>query len=304
MKNKQSSGRSPGFSKEQRNELPGNYTSVSRTGQWIALTLCTAVLLAALLEQFVHNRPDYAASFAPVWIPFIASVFGAAGIIRVNDRQQWFRAKRALLWSSLLLMVWTANGLPFDLLHLTPLMPNDIDWPGMVTRMLALAAAVILARIALVRPVAPASNRAANWYGYAAFVLALPYPVLRICWAFGGTIGITFPGAAGSGFAPLLIAIPWMLAGALSLFLVSTPGWMPRRLLLVAGWTATAIVAMIGPAACWSVATQFVTGNLNAPKGMEIWVPCLLYSSWFLWAIAAGAATRAYQLRSIRSSTK
>ena len=28
------------------------------------------------------------------------------------------------------------------------------------------------------------------------------------------------------------------------------------------------------------------------------WVPALFYGSWFLWAIAAAAATRSYQLRS------
>jgi hypothetical protein len=157
----------------------------------------------------------------------------------------------------------------------------------------------MLARLALALPVAPAATRPATWYGYAAFVLALPYPVLRICWAFGATIGITFPGAAGSGFEPLIIAIPWMLAAALSLLLVSTPNWMPRRLLLVAGWSATAIVAMIGPAACWSVVTQLIAGSLRSPEGMKIWVPCLFYGSWFLWALAAGAATRSYQLRSV-----
>jgi hypothetical protein len=54
---------------------------------------------------------------------------------------------------------------------------------------------------------------------------------------------------------------------------------------------------MIGPAACWSVVTQLIAGSLSAPEGMKIWVPCLFYCSWFLWAIAAGAATRSYQLR-------
>jgi len=89
-----------------------------------------------------------------------------------------------------------------------------------------------------------------------------------------------------------------MLAASLSLFLISKPRWMPRRLLLAAGWTATAIVAMIGPAACWSVVTQIIEGNLSGPDGMKFWVPCLFYGSWFLWTIAAGAATRSYQLRS------
>jgi hypothetical protein len=282
-------------------ESQSSHAPGSRPGQWIALALCTAVLLAAVLEQFVRNRPDYAATFTPVWIPFAAAVFAAAGIIRLNDRRQWLRVQGAMRWSGLLLMVWTANGLPFDLLHMTPLMPPGVDWPGLATRSLALAAIVMLARIALARPAAPASTHAATWYGYAAFVLALPYPVLRVCWAFGGTLGLSHPGAAGVGFAPLLITIPWVLAATLSLFLVSTPSWMPRRLLLVAGWSATAIVAMIGPAACWSVVTQLIAGSLRGPEGMKIWVPCLFYGSWLLWAIAAGAATRSYQLRSASS---
>ena len=72
---------------------------------------------------------------------------------------------------------------------------------------------------------------------------------------------------------------------------------MPRRLLLAAGWSATAVVAMIGPAACWALVTAVVSGR-DPKSGIAIWVLGLLYGSWLLWAIAAGAATRSYQLRS------
>ena len=209
----------------------------SRTEPWIAL------------EHLVRNRPAYAETFAPYWLPLAAVGLAAAGIMRLNGRPLWLRVQRALLWGGLLLMVWAANGLPFDLLRLTPLIPLGVDWPGLARRTLALAAAVVLARLALARPAGPASTRAATWYGYAAFVLALPYPVLRTWWALGGTLGLMWPGAAGRGWAPWLLAIPWLLAAALSLLLVSAWRWMPRRLLLAAGWSATAVVAMIGPAA-------------------------------------------------------
>ena len=129
-------------------------------------------------------------------------------------------------------------------------------------------------------------------------MLALPYPVLRIWWALGGTTGLLNPGAAGHGLTPLLLSIPWLLAAALSLLLVSPVRWMPRRLLLAAGWSATLIVASIGPAACWSMITKLASGALTGKEDMSIWVFCLFYSSWFFWAIAAGAATRSYQLRS------
>jgi len=125
--------------------------------------------------------------------------------------------------------------------------------------------------------------------------LALPF--LRLCWAFGGIIGLTHPGAAGTGFAPLIIAIPWMMAAVLSLLMVSSPHWIPRRLLLAAGWTATIIVAMIGPAAFWMIITSLIKGGAEGPEGMAGWVPLLFYSSWFLFALAIRAATRSYQLR-------
>jgi hypothetical protein len=281
-------------------ESQSRHSLGGRVEPWIALALCAAVLAARVVEHLVSNRPAHAETFAPYWLPLAAVGFAAAGIVRLDGRPQWLRVQRALRWSGLLLMVWAANGLPLDLLRLTPLMPPGVDWPRLATKTLALAAAVVLARLALTRPAALASTPAATWYGYAAFVLALPYPVLRTSWALGGTLGLMWPGAAGHGWAPWLACIPWLLAAALSLLLVPTWRWMPRRLLLAAGWFATAVVAMMGPAAFWSLVTKLVVaGDLGLREhGIAAWVPGLFYGSWLLWAIAAGAATRSYQLRS------
>ena len=282
-----------------------NSKSPGRAEPWIALALCAAVPLSRVIEHLVHPRPAHGPSLAPDWLPFAAAAFAAAGIIRLHRSPQWVRVQRALCWGGLLLMVWVANGIPFDLLTMAGLLRNpatggraSIDWPGLATRVLALAAAVLLARLVLARPAADASARAAKWYGYAAFVFALPYPLVRMHWALGGMLGLSQPGAGGKGYAPLLFAIPFVLAAGLSLLLVSPRPWKPRRLLLTAGWTATAILAMIGPAACWVMLNQLVTGRVNAIPGMAVWVPCLFYGSWFLLAIAEGAATRSYQLRS------
>ncbi len=95
-----------------------------------------------------------------------------------------------------------------------------------------------------------------------------------------------------------LFCIPWLVAAGLSLFLVLPPRWMPRRLLLLGGWSATAIVAMIGPAGCWAMISAAASGGDTGFAGIETWVPALFYGSWLLWAIAAGAATRSFQLRS------
>ena len=285
----------------------GSHSFRSWIGPWLGLAICVAVVLGWAWEQLAPN-PNGAQAFAPDWLPLAAAGVAVAAIMPLDGSPRWLRMQRALRWTGLLLMVWAANGLPFDLLtaagligHRTAsgaIVLSTVYWPGLATRASALAAAVVLARLALARPAAAASARAATWYGYAAFVLALPYPLLRTHWVLGGTVGLTWPGAAGEGWEPLLIAIPWVLAAVLSLLLVSPRGRMPRRLLLAAGWSATTIVVMIGPAAFWGLVSALAGGGDAGNGGIETWVFALFYGSWFLFAIAEGAATRSYQLRS------
>lgn len=279
-------------------ESQSNNSKKSSTPLLLVLVLCTVMLVLWSVRQIVRNQPTYAESFAPNWIPLIAIGFTVAGILRIKGYRQWSRLKQLLHWSGLFLMIWTANGLPFDLLGITGLIPSGIDWFGLTIRTLALVITLVLVRIDLSRTIKHTSAFTASWYGYAAFLLALPYPVIRTFWAFGGTIGLSKPGVAGSGFTPWLASLPWLLAAVLSLLLVSTSRRMPRRLLIVAGWTATTIVAMIGPSACWSLVTKLVEGSDLGLNGMATWVPCLFYGSWLLWGIAAGAATFSYQVRS------
>lgn len=283
-------------------ESQKNHSLGTTSERWITLALCAAVMVAGTLEQFLHNRPAYAGTSAPNWPPFIAAMIAAAGIVRLKDLTHWIHIQAVLRWSGLFLLVWVANGLPLDLLRLTPLIPLAIDWPGFVTKIFALAAAIMIVRFALARPTGMETARPVIWYAYAAFLLALPYPVLRTLWALGGSIGLTQPGAAGQGFIPWLASIPWLLAAALSLLLISPRRRLSRRFLVASGWFATAMVALIGPAAFWSLVTKLVTGeDIDIEVGIKIWVPCLIYGSWLLWAIAAGAATRSYQLRSAGS---
>jgi len=76
--------------------------------------------------------------------------------------------------------------------------------------------------------------------------------------------------AAGKSFAPLLLATPFLLAAVMSLLLFPTWRWMPRRLLLTAGWTSTAIMALIGPAACWAMITTLARGLDTGVKDIAI----------------------------------
>ena len=280
---------------------PSNPSLDRRAESWIGLAVCAAVVVGWALQNLIPDRPTYAQIFAPDWLPLAAAGIAAFGLLPLEGPPRWLRARAGLRWSGLLLMVWAANGLPLDVLRAVGLIPLGVDWAGLATRTVALAAAIVLARPLLTSPVAPALGRVPRWYGYAAFALALPYPVLRTHWALGGTAGLQWAGAAGEGWVPWMASIPWLVAAALSLFLVSPPPWMPRRLLLAGGWSATAIVGMIGPAACWALVLGMLGGDVSAPGGIEIWVPALFYVGWLLWAIAAGAATRSYQVRSAAS---
>ena len=270
-----------------------------------AALLCAGVFAAGVGELLLPEGPAYAGSVAPDWLPLAAAGIAAAGLaVRRRGPDRWPRLGAALSWGGLLLMLWTASGLPLDLLRVASLavpglMPPGVDWPGLATRTLALAAVVTLARLTLSRPSAPAGTRAASWYGIAALALALPYPILKTWWALGGDFGLRWQGAEGlaGSLALWLPAVPWLLAAVLSLLLVLTPRWLPRRLLLIAGWSATVVVAMIGPAACWSLVIGLIEGDAEF-GAMAGWVFGLVYGSWALWALAAGAATRSYQVRS------
>jgi hypothetical protein len=142
------------ITKEYKNykESQKNHTPISRADWWFAMALCAAVIATWTLEQLVRNQPANAGAFAPVWLPLAASMFAAAGIIRLDGSPRWIRVQRALLWSGLLLMVWVANGLLFDLFAMAGLIGDPatglrigVNWPGMATRTFALAVAVFLA---------------------------------------------------------------------------------------------------------------------------------------------------------------
>jgi hypothetical protein len=289
--------------------MPRRKGSTERTLNYIeirvALALCGAVLVAALVQRLIPGRPAYAEVFAPAWIALPAAVLaGLAATATMRGDHPPSPPRRVLDWSGCLLMTWASGGLLLDLLRVVglwlPIMPLGVDWPGMVTRTLALAASVVLAHLTLFRPPREGGGRAPGWFGWVACVLALPYPLLKTWWALGGTLGLSGAGVAGElagSFTFWLPSIPFLLAAMLSLLLV--PKWLriPRWMLLTAGWVATAIAANVGPAACWALATAKIHGS-PGPSGMATWVVSLFYGSWLLFAVAIGAATRSYQLRS------
>jgi hypothetical protein len=68
--------------------------------------------------------------------------------------------------------------------------------------------------------------------------------------------------------------------------------------LLAAGRSATASVAMVGPAARWLLVSAWLRRAGLGLTGIATRVPALFAGGWLLRAFAAGAATRSYQLLS------
>ena len=119
----------------------------SRVEPWIALALCVAVAVGRIVAPRLSALPADALAPARAWLPLAAAAFAAAGIVRRDGWPQWPRIQRASRWIAVLLMVWAANGLPFDLLTMTGAMGRrtasgaiviaTVDWPRLATRTLA-----------------------------------------------------------------------------------------------------------------------------------------------------------------------
>src|SRR5512135_2307468 len=113
------------------------------TETWIGLGLCAVVVVGWVLGQHVP-QPEAGQAFAPSWLPLVAAGVAAAGLLSPGRRAGRVRVQPALRWIGLLLLVWAANGLPFDLLtmagligHRSPsgdIVLSTVYWPGLVTR--------------------------------------------------------------------------------------------------------------------------------------------------------------------------
>jgi hypothetical protein len=293
--------------------------TLRRWEPWLGLTLCAVLVVTWVTGELIASHPAYADALGVAWLPLPAAALAAAAfLVRVDAHPASARVCRPLTWGALLVAIWAAGGLLIDLLRVAALlapglMPVGVDWAGLVTRALALAIGILLAHQALrtsgdgAQTVRGERGARARWYAVAAFALALPYPLLKTFWALGGSAGLLTTGAGGhlSDGAALhrlalwLPAVPWLLAAALSLLLVRPRRGVPRRLLLTAGWSAAAVVASFAPAACVSLLGGLATGDAETGD-IAPWVFALVYGSWFLWLVAAAAATRSYQLRTAR----
>jgi len=296
---------------------------------WAALGACTVTLVAIIFKSFLPHAPDYTMGFAPTWVTAFAAILGVIALLLSIG---WPRVRimpRLIVligaWGACILLVWSSAGIVFDSLRTAavlgiPGLPPVVDWPGFATRTVSLIGATLLALTTVTfqrvsrgacvvcghGSLNKGKIRSNVWIGYTAFMLSFPYPLLKIYWSLGGTLGGGQNFGHHSAYGEVLV---FGASALLSLALVQRwgrifPRWVPffsgkkvpRWILITGGWIATCMTAPMGFLAIFGSVMQGL-GLADGPvrfDGNGLMVS-IVYGGWMLLGIALGGATWVYQ---------
>ena len=240
--------------------------------------------------------PDYGAGAVPVAVPWLAAalvvVVAVAGLTRVAASP----TATLLVAPLVVLTAWSDGALLFDALRVVRLVPLPLDVWGFGLRLLLLVGA-----ISATRPIINARHsrqgrcpscrrwrpgplaRVPRWPAVVGAVFALPYPMLRIIWLLGGTLGTTGAPVDVDPALQFAMASAGLLLLALTTVLVIDrgPTWL-RAVLGLAGLAVGIILAAtFAPAAVGSLNSLTRVGLTWSP-GSDLmgWVFALFYCSW------------------------
>ncbi len=309
-----------------------------------ALVLSTLAFVAATVRLLLPSPTTPTPSgLVPRWAA--VAVAAVAVVVVVGVVWRWGRSTpRGVLlpatWGACAgLLVVAADGIAFDLVGLLmrtvhaitgdPLVVNmPIDWPGLATRVLALAGAVPVGRTALSyrrrsrgscigcgrngsddrTAGGSATARAVPWArvlryaAYPAAALAFGYGTLKAQWGLGGTVGLTDPDAFGDvhlwtpglGDTAVLAAIGVVLAFALA------HPWgrrLPRWLPLTGAVVGCTMLVPVGLMGSYGVLNDLLGAGPVAKEGLAAWVFVSIYPCFLTWGLALGAAAWSYHHR-------
>ncbi|TQF04616.1 hypothetical protein E6W39_23285 [Kitasatospora acidiphila] len=299
---------------------------------WLALATSAAVLLACAAEPHIPGAQDYLSSkgVVPAWAPWAGGGAGVAAALAMAAASAPQSTRRRLTtcagWAAGVLLLWTAVGIVFDVFRAffwaTGIPAGDfskVDWPGFLTRTVALAATIALARCTLafqrvtgdgcdrcgLRP--GHRDRPTAWLGYTACMLAIVYPSVKYYWWAGGGIGR--PGVYTEGF-PVMETMLLVGGVVLSLALVrpwgrTFPIWVPfladrrvpRLLPVAAGVGLSGALVLQGMIPAFAAVNHLLGGpKLPFDSGSaNSWVILLVYGGWALFGLALAGATNAYR---------
>lgn len=276
----------------------------------VAAALAAMVVLTA---QASDEMLAYGVGVVPDVAPWLAAILSIAlAVLGLSER--WARSAGAsvLMGALIVLTAWSVVMLPFDLLRIVGLVPLPLSGWGMVLRLLLLiagaSAVVPVLRIrrahqercaACGRALPGPLDRLPRWPAVVAVVFALPYPVLRVVWALGGTFGLSAEpmtldpavawGAAAAGWA--------LVAFTLVLLIGKGPRWA-RALFGLGGLVAGTALAAVGGLAAARALTELATNGFDSSEGeLMTWTFVVVYGSWFVAGLAVLAASWRYWAR-------
>lgn len=284
--------------------------------RWLLPAVAVLAAAAAMLILASRSDPgtlDYGVGIVPAAVPWVAA--GVVIGIAVVSLTPWVTSGvgTALVGVLVLTTGWSLSVLLFDALRAVRLVPLPLNGWGLALRLL-----LLLGVAAALRPAfrarastqgrCPACHRALpgalarvpRWPAAAGVVFALPYPVIRMIWILGGTLGTTGGpvdvdktlqlGMAGAGVVLVVLAV--------ILLVDRGPTWL-RTLLGLGGLVVGAgLSATFGPAAAGFASRLLAPGAETAPAaGLMPWVFLLFYGSWFLAGIGVALGGLRYWTR-------
>ncbi|MBI4899570.1 MAG: hypothetical protein HY829_03730 [Actinobacteria bacterium] len=265
----------------------------------VALALVAAAAAVVMLTFRTDGRvPDYGVGTVPLAVPWVAVALVVVVALVGLSPGATSGVAPPLVAFLFIATGWSASALLFDALRIVRLVPLPLDGEGFGLRLLLLAGAlsaaqpVIDARHAL-QGRCPACGRWRPgplaripwWPAVVGVVFALPYPLLRVTWLLGGTVGTTGGRVDVDPVLQLVMACAGILLLALAtvLMLDRGPAWL-RALLGLGGVVVGSLLAMtFAPAAFGSVSSLFSNG-LSWSPGSDLmgWVFALFYTAWTL----------------------
>lgn len=280
-----------------------------------ALTLASKLVLPRLPADQVYTK-----GFAPWWATVAALVLGAVAIAcAARPRPTARRIVTIAGGAAVVGLLWSGAGVVLDgfraFFAVTGIPAGDfavVDWPGAACRLASLISCALLAAVTIgaarrdaprcgdCGTVATPAIPGRRWHGYAAALLGLPYPALKLYWWADG--GFLRPEPFQEGFP--LMELTGLVGGVvLSLVLVQRwgrifPRWMP----LVPGFVVTAILISMGGLSVFGTIAQLLGVN-DGPVPTDsdsMWMVGFVYGGWALFGLALLGATSYYAFQTRR----
>ena len=277
-----------------------------------ALTVAAAgAAMVVLASQANAWMLDYGVGIVPAVVPWLAACLAVAvAALGLAERRASSAGGSLLMGALVVVTAWSIAMLPFDALRIVRLVPLPLSGWGLSLRLLLLvagAAALVPAlraqrarqgRCPACRRVLPGKlDTLPRWPVVLAVVFALPYPVLRIVWALGGTFGTT---GQPLDLDPALawgVVVPGvgLVAFTLVLLVGKGPPWA-RALLGLGGLVAGLALTVIGGLAAARSVSLLATEGLQSTQGDELmtWTFLLVYGSWFVAGLGVMAGSWRY----------